>query len=458
MAGCKRAVWASLGPTHRNVDVWQQGTWAKVGDEGCMCAWVVARCLAAAVGPGHDGRWPHYPSWKGEAIDCMSYCFLQLKDCLLGCIRTELFVFSIDTGWYERTCAGNWREEATVRLSMLCQERFALVRFGLSILTMLFAFWQSFGHIKDLKAWVGWRWGCWHREMFEKGVARNASQSLSHLFVFQFGGSAAGGPVPSTIWDSEHGMFFVEFSRKASSVHPNNWVSAEFGTPLLHRWPGANAQYGPPWGQRIAMSMYDSRAHGLKRLLGMKAACGHGLSPGASLQLWGGVMVLTSPTTRAGKGRPSIACPTASCNWKIVCLDASGRNLCFPFTGWCARTRAGNWREEATVRLSMLCQERFAVVRFGLSILTMLFAFWQSFVQIKYIKAWIGWRWGCWHREMFGKGVARNASQSLSHLFVSQFGDSAAGGPVSCTIWDSEHGMFLWNLAERRAAFTLTIE
>ena len=94
----------------------------------------------------------------------------------------------------------------------------------------------------------------------------------------------------------------MEFSRKASSVHPNNRVSAEFGTPLLHRWPGANAQYGLPWGQRIAMSMYDSRAHGLKRLLGMKAACGLGL-PDASLQLWGRVMVLTSPTTRAGKGR-----------------------------------------------------------------------------------------------------------------------------------------------------------
>ena len=31
-------------------------------------------------------------------------------------------------------------------------------------------------------------------------------------------------------------------------------------------------QYGLPWGQRIAMSMYDSRANGLKRLLGMKTA------------------------------------------------------------------------------------------------------------------------------------------------------------------------------------------
>ena len=87
----------------------------------------------------------------------------------------------------------------------------------------------------------------------------------------------------------------MEFSRKASSVHPNNRVSAEFGTPLLHRWPGANAQYGLPWGQRIAMSMYDSRAHELKRLLGMKAACVHGLWPGDLLQLWGRVMVAPLP-------------------------------------------------------------------------------------------------------------------------------------------------------------------
>ncbi|CAL1142176.1 unnamed protein product [Cladocopium goreaui] len=108
------------------------------------------------------------------------------------------------------------------------------------------------------------------------------------------------------------------------------------------------------------MSMYDSRAHGLK--LGMKAACVHGLWPGASLQLWGGVMVLTSPTTRAGKGR----LVRTDVRWQL-----KGRSNC----------------------------ETFNVVS-----------------------------------------------------------GSAAGGPVPSTIWDSEHGMFLWNLAERRAAFTLTIE
>ena len=40
---------------------------------------------------------------------------------------------------------------------------------------------------------------------------------------------------------------------------------------LMHRWPGASAQFEHLWGQRIGiLSMYDSRANGLMRLLGMK--------------------------------------------------------------------------------------------------------------------------------------------------------------------------------------------
>ena len=38
LAGCKRTVWASLGPTHRYfIDVWQQGQWANApaGDWSC---------------------------------------------------------------------------------------------------------------------------------------------------------------------------------------------------------------------------------------------------------------------------------------------------------------------------------------------------------------------------------------------------------------------------------------
>ena len=40
---------------------------------------------------------------------------------------------------------------------------------------------------------------------------------------------------------------------------------------LMHHWPGASAQFEHLWGQRIGiLSMYDSRANGLMRLLGMK--------------------------------------------------------------------------------------------------------------------------------------------------------------------------------------------
>ena len=42
---------------------------------------------------------------------------------------------------------------------------------------------------------------------------------------------------------------------------------------LMHRWPGASAQFEHLWGQRIGiLSMYDSRANGLMRLLGIEAA------------------------------------------------------------------------------------------------------------------------------------------------------------------------------------------
>ena len=53
---------------------------------------------------------------------------------------------------------------------------------------------------------------------------------------------------------------------------------------LMHRWPGASAQFEHLWGQRIGiLSMYDSRANGLLRLLGMKLP-----SPGWSSSAWSG--------------------------------------------------------------------------------------------------------------------------------------------------------------------------
>ena len=52
---------------------------------------------------------------------------------------------------------------------------------------------------------------------------------------------------------------------------------------LMHRWPGASAQFEHLWGQRIGiLSMYDSRANGLMRLLGMKLP-----SPGWCVHLHG---------------------------------------------------------------------------------------------------------------------------------------------------------------------------
>ena len=51
---------------------------------------------------------------------------------------------------------------------------------------------------------------------------------------------------------------------------------------LMHRWPGASAQFEHLWGQRIGiLSMYDSRANGLMRLLGMKLP-----SPGCWSSAW----------------------------------------------------------------------------------------------------------------------------------------------------------------------------
>ena len=77
---------------------------------------------------------------------------------------------------------------------------------------------------------------------------------------------------------------------------------------LMHRWPGASAQFEHLWGQRIGiLSMYDSRANGLLRLLGMKLP-----SPGWCVHLHGvAVEVLRLESLEstsilwAGKGRPS---------------------------------------------------------------------------------------------------------------------------------------------------------
>ena len=52
LAGCKRTVWASLGPTHRYfIDVWQQGQWANApaGDEAAV-SWMM--CSSAWSGSG----------------------------------------------------------------------------------------------------------------------------------------------------------------------------------------------------------------------------------------------------------------------------------------------------------------------------------------------------------------------------------------------------------------------
>ena len=73
LAGCKRTVWASLGPTHRYfIDVWQQGQWANApaGDEAAV-SWMM--CSSAWSGSGSLGTREsrvdfHSLSWKGEAI------------------------------------------------------------------------------------------------------------------------------------------------------------------------------------------------------------------------------------------------------------------------------------------------------------------------------------------------------------------------------------------------------
>ena len=69
---------------------------------------------------------------------------------------------------------------------------------------------------------------------------------------------------------------------------------------LMHRWPGASAQFEHLWGQRIGiLSMYDSRANGLMRLLGIEAA--YLLSSGE----WQWVKPTSASILWAGKGRPS---------------------------------------------------------------------------------------------------------------------------------------------------------
>ena len=79
------------------------------------------------------------------------------------------------------------------------------------------------------------------------------------------------------------------------------------GTQLTHRWPGASAQLGIlganasllPWREQ----MYDSKANGLKRLLGMKNCLPEGKPSCGSCEKDQAVLVF--PSRSWGKGRPS---------------------------------------------------------------------------------------------------------------------------------------------------------
>ena len=77
---------------------------------------------------------------------------------------------------------------------------------------------------------------------------------------------------------------------------------------LMHRWPGVSAQFEHLWGQRIGiLSMYDSRANGLMRLLGIEAAVSWMKFICMEWQ-WVKLDSTVSESTSilwAGKGRPS---------------------------------------------------------------------------------------------------------------------------------------------------------
>ena len=70
LAGCKRTVWASLGPTHRYfIDVWQQGQWANApaGDWSCLSPEKEESGRGLSLTRQSRVGF-HSLSWKGEAI------------------------------------------------------------------------------------------------------------------------------------------------------------------------------------------------------------------------------------------------------------------------------------------------------------------------------------------------------------------------------------------------------
>ena len=109
---------------------------------------------------------------------------------------------------------------------------------------------------------------------------------------------------------------------------------------LMHRWPGASAQFEHLWGQRIGiLSMYDSRANGLMRLLGIEAAVSWMKFICMEWQ-WVKLDSTVSESTSilwAGKGRPSqdvrlwctfCVSSMSLCVIGFACCDGSLFGLC----------------------------------------------------------------------------------------------------------------------------------
>ena len=90
LAGCKRTVWASLGPTHRYfIDVWQQGQWANApaGDWSCLSP--EKEESGSGLSLTRQSRVGfHSLTWKGEAIPrcrfVMNFSCLFNALCVIG--------------------------------------------------------------------------------------------------------------------------------------------------------------------------------------------------------------------------------------------------------------------------------------------------------------------------------------------------------------------------------------
>ena len=92
LAGCKRAVWASLGPTHRYfIDVWQQGQWANApaGDEAAV-SWMLFICM--------EWQWK---SWDSRVSSWLPFSELERGGHPKMSVCDELFVCVI--------CLACWR-------------------------------------------------------------------------------------------------------------------------------------------------------------------------------------------------------------------------------------------------------------------------------------------------------------------------------------------------------------